>query len=266
AEHVFNENEELIQIHGITHDITEIKIAENELEKSNQKFLFFFNETPLAYIEWNTELEVIDWNPSAEKIFGYSKKEVLGVSFLDYIIPENLQNQVMGIWIKLMKQTAGQISTYINLTKDNRRIICNWFNTPLLDKNKQIIGMASLVQDITDLKVAEEELKQARITAEKANYAKSEFLANMSHEIRTPMNSVLGFSEILSNLINDPIQKDYLNSIRSSSKTLLSLINDILDLSKIEAGKLEIKKEPVNIRLIITEFESIFGMKLKEKQ
>ncbi len=266
AEKVFNENSVLINIHGITHDITDIKITENELLKSNRKFSFFFNETPLAYIEWNTELEVVDWNPSSERIFGYTRQEVLGISILDYIVPVNLQIQIVEIWIKLMKQITGQISTYVNLTKDNKRIVCNWFNTPLLDKKNEIIGMASLIQDITDLKIVEKELKQARIIAEKANIAKSEFLANLSHEIRTPMNSILGFSEILSNQINDPIHKNYLDSIRSSSKTLLSLINDILDLSKIESGKVEIKKTPVNIRLIISELESIFGMKLKEKQ
>jgi len=95
--------------------------------------------------------------------------------------------------------------------------------------------------------------------------AKSDFLANMSHEIRTPMNAVLGFTELLDALITDPRQKSYLGSIKSGGKSLLTLINDILDLSKIEAGKLEIRYEPVDPRLIFNEIEHIFSLKIARK-
>ncbi len=101
--------------------------------------------------------------------------------------------------------------------------------------------------------------------AESANRAKSEFLANMSHEIRTPMNAILGFSEILMNMIDDPEQKNYLANIRSGGKSLLALIDDILDLSKIEAGKLEIQPESVSIRSIIDEISQLFRYKFQEK-
>ncbi len=119
--------------------------------------------------------------------------------------------------------------------------------------------------DISKQKEAEEELKKAREMAETANKAKSEFLANMSHEIRTPMNSILGFSEVMLNNTNDEKQKDYLNTILSSGKTLLSIINDILDLSKIEAGKMEISPMPVDLRIVIKEIAQIFQQKVLEK-
>ncbi|MDM8535391.1 response regulator [Desulfobacterales bacterium HSG17] len=111
----------------------------------------------------------------------------------------------------------------------------------------------------------EKELQAAKEKSEQANRSKSEFLANMSHEIRTPMNAILGFSEILNNLIKDKQQKDYLANIISSGKSLLSLINDILDLSKVEAGKLEIEYSSIKISNIFNEIKHMFAQKVKEK-
>ncbi len=108
-------------------------------------------------------------------------------------------------------------------------------------------------------------LEKAKQEAEKANRSKSEFLANMSHEIRTPMNAILGFSDLLRSVVKEPQAKSYLDAIATGGKTLLALINDILDLSKIEAGKLEIHYEPANIRSLIQEIQQIFTQKASEK-
>ena len=109
------------------------------------------------------------------------------------------------------------------------------------------------------------ERQKAESEARQANQAKSEFLANMSHEIRTPMNAILGFSEILSGKIQDPRLRQYVHAIHSSGKSLLGLINDILDLSKVEAGKLRLEYSAINPRLLLKELELIFSGKVEEK-
>lgn len=130
-----------------------------------------------------------------------------------------------------------------------------------MDKNE----VMSIVRDVTVTKQNEVELKNAKDSAVKANLSKSEFLANVSHEIRTPMNAILGFSEILLSKVEDQGYRDHLKTILSSGRTLLSLINDILDLSKIEAGKLEVEPEPMFLESVINDIEQIFLPKVEEK-
>ena len=126
-------------------------------------------------------------------------------------------------------------------------------------------NFANAIGGALSIQKKKEELIRAKDLAESANKTKSEFIANMSHEIRTPMNSILGFSEVMLNTTHDAKQKNYLKTILESGRTLLSLINDILDLSKIEAGKMEISPEPTDLRLITNEIALLFKQKMREK-
>jgi signal transduction histidine kinase/ligand-binding sensor domain-containing protein len=141
--------------------------------------------------------------------------------------------------------------------------------TLLLFREHAISAVAkAIARDQLEIKVQERtaQLREAKEAAEKASRAKSRFLANMSHEIRTPMNAIIGFADILDAEITGKEQRHYLKGITSSGNTLLDLINDILDLSSIEAGKMQIQYAPVNPRALLNEIQHIFSNKVKEKK
>lgn len=116
-----------------------------------------------------------------------------------------------------------------------------------------------------NLEQKNEQLEAAQHKAEVANQAKSQFLANMSHELRTPLNAVTGFSELLSSIVTDDKQKSYLEAIKTAGASLLTLINDILDLSKIEAGKFEMQRSAVDVRSVFREIDQLFSLRIKEQ-
>lgn len=136
---------------------------------------------------------------------------------------------------------------------------------PIRNAEAEIVGALGMARDVTDLRNKEEELRRAKDEAQAANRAKSEFLANMSHEIRTPMNAILGFAEILIGKLSDSPLQRYASTIYSGGRGLLTIINDILDLSKIEAGKLEFEYRPVNLYRLFDELRMFFQIKLEEK-
>ncbi len=150
---------------GLVEDITQRKRTEEVLRRSEQKMRLHVQQTPLAVIEWDLEQRVTDWNPGAERIFGYTEEEALGRD-LSLLVPPAAREHVGRVLAALLAKKGGERSTNENLTKDGKTILCEWYNTPLVNAEGQVIGMASLVEDITERKRAEADLRDAKEFAE----------------------------------------------------------------------------------------------------
>jgi PAS domain S-box-containing protein len=130
------------------------------IRESQQRLSLLVQQSPLAVIEWNMDFQVVSWNPAAEQIFGYTCEEALR-RHASFIVPEQARPLVDQVWQALLAQKGGTYSANENLTKDGRSITCEWFNAPLVGADGQVIGVASLVQDITERKQAEEALRES---------------------------------------------------------------------------------------------------------
>ncbi len=153
-------------IAGIFRDITERKQMEEALRRSEDRLQLQIYRMPIGCILWNHEFRVLSWNPAAERIFGFTAEEAIEKHPYDLIVPKDVQPYVDTIWHRLIKGDSTAHSVNENITRDGRTIICEWSNTPLKEANGTVVGVLSMVQDITKRKKADEALRAALITAE----------------------------------------------------------------------------------------------------
>ncbi|MBD2410832.1 serine/threonine protein kinase [Nostoc calcicola FACHB-389] len=139
-----------------------LSAAQSGLQASQQRLQLLVQQTPLAVIEWNTNYQVTDWNPAAERIFGYTKQEALGCDF-KFIIPQKIQTEMERVSVEIISQQGGNYSINENVTKNGKIIICAWYNNPLVNADGELIGVASLADDITEQQVALRERKLAEV-------------------------------------------------------------------------------------------------------
>lgn len=171
-----------IKLRNITEK--ELKSAEEVLRLSHQRLSFHREHSPLGVIEWNTNFEVVDWNHAAEKIFGYTKKEMQQPQATEKILPEEASEAVAAVWSDLLNNKGGLRSRNANITKDGRTILCEWYNTPLVDPDGNVIGVASLVDDITERTQSEEMIwKQANFDPLTGLPNRNMFHDRLSHEM-----------------------------------------------------------------------------------
>ncbi len=146
-----DEKGEVIRMIGSMMDITDRKKAEEARYRSEQKLKLHFEQTPLAVIEWNLSFQAVDWNPGAEKTFGYTAQEAIGKHASELIVPEASRRHVNEIWQSLLLANRhGQRSTNQNCTKDGRIIVCDWYNTPVVDRDGKVISVITLAMDVTE--------------------------------------------------------------------------------------------------------------------
>ena len=161
-----NEDGNVIRMFGTAQDVTDRKHAERELQEKEQLLSVHLENTPVCAIFWNLDFKVVDWNPAAETIFGYTREEAVGKHAGNLIIPEEIRASIDGVFQDLMTQKGGARSTNENITKDGRRIICDWYNTTLKDSDDKIVGVASLVHDVTERIYTAQELQKEKEIAQ----------------------------------------------------------------------------------------------------
>lgn len=219
------------------------KQLENEI--STQKNII--NSNPAIVIIKNIEGVYIECNDKFLTLVGQAKEDIIGKTDYDIFNKETADFIVES---DKTAQTNKQITInehwHTNINGD--KILLKKYRVPLFNKENELFGVLVTAVDITNYRMEQELLRQAKEAAEKANDMKSNFLANMSHEIRTPMNGVFGFLQLLEETETTPIQKEFIADAQKSSEHLLTIINEILDFSKIEAGKLHIDNTSFDIR------------------
>lgn len=260
-----NSNGDIIGVICCCRDISLRRRVEGERRDAFQRLSFFLESMPLGFVEWGADFKIRAWNHSAEVIFGYGQKEALGKSFR-MLVRDDFVDEARAIFKAMRDSKEGSRNRNENLTRDGRVIICDWTNTALLDEKGEVVGYASIVDDVTERMEIEEELKQSRESAHAANRSKDEFLAVMSHEVRTPMNSIIGFADLLMESLKDnQEQSELVNIIKANAFNLLELISNVLNYSRLEAGEVTLKEQETDLTTLCHEIQEVCQAEALEK-
>lgn len=215
------------------------------LKQSEEKFRTVFENCAVAITVADAEEKIVSWNPFTEELLGVTREDLHHKSIRSFYPAEEWQKmrsmklretgKIAHLDTKVIKKNGDLLDVKVSITV-------------LKDERGNVTGSIGILRDITQRKKSEKAMQEAKEAALKLAKVKSQFLANMSHEIRTPMNGVIGMVELLEDTELIPEQREYLHTLKTSAESLLFLINDILDSSKIEAGMLNLEKIPFDLR------------------
>ncbi|GAB3295532.1 PAS domain S-box protein [Hymenobacter tenuis] len=247
------------EISGIAHDITEKKRSQLELAAQEEKFRAIFESFQDVYYRTDGTGKLTLLSPSVLDMLGYAPEEVLGRYIGEfYMHPEQRETLLESVrqngearnFEIAMRHKAGHaVSVLVNARK-------------VADGDG---GTEGIARDITEMKQMQDDLRQAKEAAEQALEAKTLFLANMSHELRTPMNGIIGMIDLLHQTVSSEEQEEYVDTLRKSSDALMAILNDILDLSKIQAGKLQLSESGIDLHYTLDKIHSLFANRANQK-
>ena len=252
-------SDEILGFIAIYYDLSERIRFEQQILQQKEYFEALFVNSPVAVLTVDLEAKIVSWNPMAEQLFGYSQSEAMAKQLDDVVAnhPE-VRDEALDYTNQLM--TAGRFqATTKRARKDGSLVDVEVLALPVIVGERKV-GYIAIYVDIS-------ELKKAQNQAESANQAKSLFLANMSHELRTPLNAILGFAQLMErdqNLTRD--HQENLAVINHSGEHLLGLINEVLEMSKIEAGQVTLHKKVIDLSDLISGLEGIFKLRAAEKE
>ena len=227
-------------------DVTERNLIEVEQKKLDQRLRDqqFYTR---SLIESNTDAImttdpfgiITDVNKQMEALTDCTRDELIGAPFKDYFTDPERAEAAIKLVLSEKSVTDYELTAR---ARDGKQTVVSYNATTFYDRNRTLQGVFAAARDVTERKRVEAELQQAKATAESASQTKSDFLASMSHEIRTPMNAIMGIADLLAKTALSPEQDKYVQIFRRAGDNLLNLINDILDLSKVEASQLELER------------------------
>ncbi len=248
----------------ILHDLTDLKRVEQALRASEQRLRRILETTGEGFWMIDNNSVTTAVNDAMCATLDRPREDILGKSIFGFVNEENAA--VFRQQMERRAQGQGGVYEVFLSGPDGSLIPCIFHANPLFDEAGRKTGAFAMVTNITERKQAEEAVRKAKEAAEAASRAKSTFLANMSHEIRTPMNAILGFTQLLQrDLSLTAQQRDSLNTIARSGEHLLALINDILEMSKIEAGRTTVNPVGFNLHDLIDDLAMMFKIRTKEK-
>ena len=266
----------------------ELKIEFDKLKQAQEEIFTLYktqhaitNSTSLSIISTYPDGTIQSFNEGAEKMLGYNAEEVVNISSPSIFHDSNevavraeILTKELGYKVEpgfdvfhiknKFQETDTNEWTYIR--KDGTKIPVQLTCSIVRNKNGDVFGYMGIAEDITDRKKAENELRNAKEAAEQSLMAKDSFLSNMSHEIRTPMNAIIGFTDLMIQTELDKEQHKYIKNVKNAGENLLAIVNDILDLSKIESGKMSIESYPFHLKETLKNTRNLLKEKAKEKK
>ncbi len=254
------EEGKLLRIWGTQTDITELRTKQEQIRKLS----YAVDQSPNAIAITNSRRIVEYINNNFINITGFSHSDIIGKDITEIYEQEFIKEKLNQIWESISEGNIWN-GDIVTLRKNGKKYCESVTISPIKDEKGNISHYLMIIEDITLRKIAEEELFVAKEKAEEMSRLKSNFLANMSHELRTPLTGILGFSEILYNEIDKQEFKDMAEILLKGSRRLNDTLNSILDLSRIEANKVELRKRLVDFPALILEIHQLFLLSAKEK-
>jgi PAS domain S-box-containing protein len=261
---------EFVHARFVTRDVTELKAR----EEARARLAAIVTSSDDAIVGKTLDGVITSWNPGAERIFGYTAAEAVG-RHITLIIPAERRAEEDHVLAQLRRGLRVDHFETVRQAKDGRKINVSLTVSPITDSSGKIIGASKIARDITaqlqtrrELEEARKSAEEARLAAESANRAKAEFLASMSHELRTPLNAIGGYVQLLAMEVHGPVtdrQREALHRIEKAGQYLLSLINDVLNFAKLEAGKVEYEISSVRLRDAVTQVSEIMEQQMAGK-
>ncbi len=254
------ENGQIEEISVIASDITEKVASDVALRKSEEKFRNIFESFQDIYFRCNLDGVVTMVSPSVQDLLKILPEDAIGKDIREFFESEMDPKELLDNLYKKRK-----VKNFEGTSTVGRRKVRFLCNVRLLYSGDEPIEIEGVARDVTRLKNTNSALQKAKDLAEKSLKVKERFLANMSHEIRTPMNGIIGMIDLIASTDLSNEQLEYIKTIKKSSETLLAILNDILDLSKIEAGKMELKKKPVSLSTSIEKIYELYSHQARAK-